>query len=93
MLIKVHRWPILERPTKDTIVRTKQPTASLDCHADTSVFARGIVHIRFPGIQGLYDFRLTTGECTVQSMDAYVIDPDDLVRIRKARDALKKATS
>src|ERR1700759_217078 len=95
MRIIVHRWPILKREPAlgggYTLLRTKKPTANIDCEADERSFARGVCHVRFPDLQGIYDFRLSTGLCTLDSMDAYVLRAEDLDALRKCRDELKKA--
>lgn len=97
MNIKVHRWPLKwwDGPKHSVPVRTAKPTGTLSCIAETDAWPRGgLIHVRFPSMQGVYDFRLSTGECTVSSMKDYVIDKDDLraLNMLKAEQLKAKAS-
>lgn len=87
MKVTVHRWPILEDSRgvfkKRTIRRTKAPLSSMV--ADADIGARGICHIRFPGLQGLWDFRISTGMPTGDTIADYVIDKASLKLLQEEK--------
>jgi hypothetical protein len=85
--IQVLRWPLLEVRANKVQVRTMRALAMLPRRAE--IGARGIVHVSFPGMQGMYEFRLSTGLCTLDKMRDYVITADDLSALRKERDRMK----
>ncbi len=91
MEVTVCRWPLKEVTEDKRYIRTAQPTAYLKCYVDPELgFPRGLAHVKFPGLMGWYDFRLSTGRCTVESMKDYVLDKVSLVELRVARDEKKE---
>jgi hypothetical protein len=89
--IIVHRWPIKEDTgghiKRRRIVRTQKPTASFNLHAELG--AKGLVHVTFPELGGVWDFRLSTGLPTTDKIYDYVIDADSLVELRALKGGAK----
>ncbi len=87
--VQVARWPLLAIEENNRHVRTRKPTGWL--RAQATIGARGLVHITFPGQMGIYDFRLSTGRCTQDSMRDWVLEEDELKALRALRDEMKEA--
>ncbi len=91
MQVTVCRWPLKEVTKDKRYIRTKLPLALLECHVDDELpVVRGIAHVRLPGLMGWYDFRVSTGRCTVEAMRDYVLSAESLTALRVARDKAKE---
>jgi hypothetical protein len=90
MIVTICRWPLKEVTKDKRYIRTQEPTGLLECFADEKSIVRGVVHLKFPGLMGWYDFRLSTGRCTLESMKDYVLHKDSLSALRLKRDRAKE---